>query len=257
MLYDDRGTTAQRLARELALAVMESAVTATALAAATTSGTAAYRRVPAHYGHYVRLAAAFAAAITGGTLVDALLDVPTFRIRRRLNGLGHSTPPDSLPSDIKAGASSEAPSPEQGNVAPELSDAEVLQQLERSVASDAAIRAANHGWCRTIDENLLSSRKHWQGHPDGTASLPLVAGCTLHFEPRSPAEAEMYPDDWRYATFVLDDNGTRAAVATPAALLAHLTGQNNLLDTGLDDDDPYAYDAFELADFDADSDGGT
>ncbi|MER5615989.1 hypothetical protein [Streptomyces sp. NPDC002215] len=229
-------------------------MTATALAAATTSGTAAYRRVPTRHGHYVRLAAALVAAITGGALIDGLLDIPTSRVRRRLNGLGHSAPAGSLPPDAVAGVPSEAPNTEQGDMAPELSDAEVLQQLEHAIASDAAIRAANHGWCRTIGENFLTSREHWQGHPDGTASLPLVAGRTLHFEPRSPAETDMYPGDWRNATFVLDDNGTRIAVATPADLLAHLTGQINLLDTGLDDDDPY--DAFELAEVDADPDGG-
>ncbi|GHE35276.1 hypothetical protein [Streptomyces capitiformicae] len=83
-------------------------------------------------------------------------------------------------------------------------------------------------------------------------SLPLVAGCTLHFEPRSPAET--YPGDWRPGTFVLDDNGTRMEVATPAAPLAHLTGQINLSDAGQDDGDLYS--EFELADFDTDSEGG-
>ncbi|MET8816531.1 hypothetical protein ABZW47_31600 [Streptomyces sp. NPDC004549] len=134
---------------------------------------------------------------------------------------------------------------------PTLSDAEVLQGLEHAVASDAAIRAANHGWCRATDGNLLTSTKRWQGHTDGTASLPLIGGCTLRFEPPSPAETDLYPGDWHHATFVLDDNGARIEVATPADLLAHLTGQTSLLATGLDDSDPYG----EL-EFDADVGGG-
>ncbi|MGC5263933.1 hypothetical protein ACPXCO_23230 [Streptomyces cyaneofuscatus] len=231
---------------------MESAVTATALAAATTSGTAAYRRVPARHGHYVRLAAALAAAITGGSLIDALLDLPTSRIRRRLNGLDDSTPTDNRPpdSDVRAGA--EDPDIKQEDAAPELSDAEIIQRLEHTVASDAASRAADHGWCRAhADEKYLTSRKHWQGHPDGTASLPLVAGCTLHFEPHNPAETDLYPE-WRQSAFVLDDNGTRIEVATPAALLAHLTGRIDLSNAG--DGGPYGELAF--ADFDAGAEGG-
>ncbi|RAJ52752.1 hypothetical protein K388_05851 [Streptomyces sp. KhCrAH-43] len=86
MLYDDRGAFAQRLIREITLGLLDSAISASSLAVATTSGTAAYRRVSAHHGHYVRLAAGLAAAFTGGVITDGLLDVVTARARRRLNG---------------------------------------------------------------------------------------------------------------------------------------------------------------------------
>lgn len=91
---------------------------------------------------------------------------------------------------------------------------------------DAAYRAATASWCHTLRYDykggLLTSRDRWQGHPDGTASLPLVAGCTLYFEPRTADDGS-----WRDASFVLDDNGTRIKVRTPAALHKHLTGQTD------------------------------
>ncbi|MCQ1580416.1 hypothetical protein [Streptomyces parvus] len=230
MLYDDRGTPAQRLAREIALTLMESAVLASALAAASTSGTVAYRRVPARYGHHIRLATGMVAAFASGTLIDSLLDSATTRARRRLNGTSHT---DSTPVELPAGtrtriaAQEEASSPAQNDAAAdaprELSDAEVIEHLKHIVASDAAHRAATDGWCHALPhDNFLTARDRWQGHPDGTASLRLIDGCTLYYEPRSPAAT--YPGDWRRATFVLDDNGTRTEVATPAELLAYLNG---------------------------------
>lgn len=85
MLYDDRGAFAQRLIREITLGLLDSAISASSLAVATTSGTAAYRCVSAHHGHYVRLAAGLAAAFTSGVITDGLLDVVTAGARRRLN----------------------------------------------------------------------------------------------------------------------------------------------------------------------------
>ncbi|MEU1076508.1 MULTISPECIES: hypothetical protein [unclassified Streptomyces] len=92
MLYDDRGSLAQRLIREITLGLLESAISASSLAVATTSGTAAYRSVSAHHGHYVRLAAGLAAAFTGGVITDSLLDIVTAGARRRLNGRDPSEP---------------------------------------------------------------------------------------------------------------------------------------------------------------------
>jgi hypothetical protein len=240
MLYDDRGTPAQRLAREIALGLMESAVLASALAAASASGTVAYRRVPAR--HHVRLATGMAAAFASGTLIDSLLDSATARARRRLNGTGHtdSTPVEPPAENTRIVAQEEASRPAQSDAAADgprdLSDAKVLEHLEHIVASDAAHRAATDGWCHALPhDNFLSSRDRWQGHPDGTASLPLIAGCTLYYEPRSPAAT--YPGDWRRATFVLDDNGRRIEVATPAELLAYLNGPVCLC--SLEGDGPY------------------
>ncbi|MGW6203686.1 hypothetical protein ACWF9B_08575 [Streptomyces sp. NPDC055089] len=167
---------------------------AAAIAAATTGGTAAYRRVPARHGYYVRLAAAIAAAFTAGAITDGLLDLPGSHIRHRLNGLDHSTPPTATePAQPESAANIE-----QAEATPERTDADMLRRLEEAVAADAAIRAASHGWCRAIDEKLLTSSKHWHGHSDGTASLPLVAGCTLHFEPHTCAENDACPGDWRH-----------------------------------------------------------
>lgn len=90
MLFDDRGAPAQRLVREVALGLLESAVTASSLAVATASGTAAYRRVSARHGHHVRLAGGLAAAFTGGVLTEGLLDTVTAGARRRLNGRDHN-----------------------------------------------------------------------------------------------------------------------------------------------------------------------
>lgn len=92
MLYDDRGAFAQRLIREITLGLLESAISASSLAVATTSGTAAYRSVSAHHAHYVRLAAGLAAAFTGGVITDGLLDLVTAGARRRLNGRDPSEP---------------------------------------------------------------------------------------------------------------------------------------------------------------------
>ncbi|MFH0245982.1 hypothetical protein ACGRHY_27010 [Streptomyces sp. HK10] len=92
MLYDDRGAFAQRLIREITLGLLDSAISASSLAVATTSGTAAYRSVSAHHGHYVRLAAALAAGFTGGVITEGLLDVVTAGARRRLNGRDPSGP---------------------------------------------------------------------------------------------------------------------------------------------------------------------
>jgi hypothetical protein len=253
MLYDDRGSTAQRLARELAIAVLESAATAAALAAATTGGTAAYRRVPARHGHYIRLAAAIAAAFTAGAITDGLLDLPGSRLRHRLNGFEHSTPTCTPPAVTAPAQSEPAPSIEQAEATPELTDADVLRRLEDTVAADAAIRAASHGWCRAIGEKLLTSSKHWQGHPDGTASLPLVAGCTLRFEPHTCAEIDADPGDWRHGPFVLDDNGARAEVVTPAELLAHLNGGISLFEVDPHGDLPCCQ--LESADVTGDSNG--
>ncbi|MFC8023007.1 hypothetical protein [[Kitasatospora] papulosa] len=241
MLYDDRGTPAQRLAREIALTLMESAVLASALAAASTSGTVAYRRVPARYGHHIRLATGMVAAFASGTLIDSLLDSATTRARRRLNGTSHagSTPVEPpAETNPRIVTQEEASSPAQNDAAAggprELSDAELLDHLEHIVASDAAHRAATDGWCHALPyDNFLCSRDRWQGHPDGTASLPLIAGCTLHYEPRLPAAT--YPGDWRRATFVLDDNGTCIEVATPAELLTYLNSPVCLCSVEADD----------------------
>lgn len=233
MLFDDRGTAPQRRAREAVLVLLGSAIVASTLAVATASGAAVYRRMLPRHGVPIRLAAALTTTFTGGALTLGLLDLATKGTRRRLSGIDRISPKSRPADEVRSGAVQE-------DAAPTLTDAEVLKYLERDVALDAADRAATAAWCRPYryksdEDGFLTSRDRWQGHPDGTASLPLVAGCTLRFEPRTPED----PGDWSRVIFVLDNNGTRVEVDTPAALLAHFSGQGDLSDLAQDDADLY------------------
>ncbi|MCZ1012068.1 hypothetical protein [Streptomyces lydicus] len=230
MRFDDRGSPARRLAHEAALALLESACLASTIAAATASGTAVHRRTSSRHGGHISRAASVAAALTSGILTSGLLDLATEGTRRWLNGIDRN-PAKSQPADNARSSSAEEDAV--------LSDAEVLRRLERDVAIDAAYRAATAAWCHThrdvrddSEDSFLTSRGRWKGHPDGTASLALMVGRTLHFEPVITEAG-----DWCRPDFILDNNGTRIEVATPADLLAHLTGLHELSEP--DPADPY------------------
>ncbi|MFJ5952600.1 hypothetical protein [Streptomyces noursei] len=244
MLFDNQGTPTQRRAREVALVLIGSTIIASTLAAAGASGVIAYRRISPRHRMHVRLATTLAASVTAGGITVSLLDRATRGTRRRLSGIDRTI--GCLAEDqARTG-------PAQAKAA--LSDAKLLARLERDIAIDAAYRAATASWCHTLrydfKEGLLTSRDRWQGHPDGTASLPLVAGCTLHFEPQTEVDGS-----WCHAAFVLDDNGTRIEVSTPAVLLRHLTGQ--FQDAEVDEvDDADLYQEFAYDGFAVDADDG-
>ncbi|WP_435058012.1 hypothetical protein [Streptomyces sp. bgisy060] len=241
ILFDIHGTPANRRAREAGLLLIGFTALASTLAAAAASGTAVYRRTSPRLSMRVRLATSLAAGVAGGGATVALLDQATGPARRRLSGIDRIG--DVRTEDTARSGTDRAN--------PARSDAKVLTRLERDIAMDAAYRAATASWCHTLryDDKggLLTSRDRWQGHPDGTASLPLVAGCTLYFESRTADDGS-----WRDASFVLDDNGTRTEVRTPAALLKHLTGQTDADEL----DDPDLYEEYSCDGFTVDADDG-
>ncbi|MFI5864749.1 hypothetical protein [Streptomyces sp. NPDC051546] len=241
ILFDIQGTPANRRARKAGLLLIGVTGLASTLAAAGASGAAAYRRTSPRLSTRARLATSLAAGVAGGGATLALLDQATRSARRRLSGIDRlgdgRTEYTTLGSD-RTNAS--------------RSDAKVLAHLGRDIAIDAAYRAANASWCHSLRYDgkggLLTSRDRWQGHPDGTASLPLVDGCTLRFEPDTANDSS-----WHNAPFILDDNGTRIEVSTPAALLRHLTGHPDADEA----DDTDLHEEYGREAFAVDADDGT